>query len=197
MVGGALPLLARAARDDRERLSYALQRIFEVSLILGVAAALGMLAGADFVIEVIAGPKYAGSVVPLQLLGVAMIPSFVIAGWSFAMLSLERYKGLLLANLAALLVSCCSTAVLASAHGARGSAVASARHRGALPRASAPPARPAARANVCSVRRGCLSITTASAGWKRRPAGKPGGAVRRSGIGWLRRLRWTSTKHWT
>ena len=42
VVGGALPLLARAARDDRERLSYALQRIFEASLILGVAAALGI-----------------------------------------------------------------------------------------------------------------------------------------------------------
>ena len=24
-----------------------------------------------------------------------------------------------------------------------------------------------------------------------------GGAVRRTGIGWLRRLKWTSTKHWT
>ena len=38
---------------------------------------------------------------------------------------------------------------------------------------------PPSDANVCSVRRGCLSITTAS----RR------GAVRRPGIGWLRRLR--------
>lgn len=124
MVGGALPLLARAARDDRERLSYALQRIFEVSLIVGVAAALTMLAGAAFVIEVVAGPKYSGSVVPLQILGAGMIASFVLAGWSYAMLSLERYRGLLLANLAAFIVSCTLTAALASSHGARGAAIA-------------------------------------------------------------------------
>ena len=40
---------------------------------------------------------------------------------------------------------------------------------------------------VRSVRRGCLSFTTASGRC----------AVRRTGVDWLRRLRWTSTKHWT
>lgn len=124
LVGGALPLLARAARDDRERLTYALQRIFEVSLILGVASAVGMLAGAQFVISVIAGAQYRGSVGALQILGVGMIASFVLAGWSIALLSLERYKGLLLANLGAFLVSCSLTAVLASTHGATGAAIA-------------------------------------------------------------------------
>jgi O-antigen/teichoic acid export membrane protein len=124
VVGGALPLLARAARDDRERLSYALQRIFEVSLILGVAAALGLFAGAQFVIDVIAGSRYSGSVGPLQLLGVGMIASFVLAGWSFALLSLERYRGLLLANLAAFIVSGALTAILASGDGAEGAAIA-------------------------------------------------------------------------
>jgi O-antigen/teichoic acid export membrane protein len=118
LVGGALPLLARAARDDHARLSYALQRIFEVSLILGVAAALGMLAGAPFVIRVIAGHEYAASAGVLQIQGIALIASFVLAGWSFALLSLKRYRGLLMANLAAFLVSCSLTIVLASAKGA-------------------------------------------------------------------------------
>jgi len=124
LVGGALPMLARAARDDRERLAYALQRIFEVSLILGVAAVLATLAGAKFIIAVVAGPAFAASAPVLQILGVAMLASFLTAGWGFALISLKRYRGLLLANAAALAVSCLLTLTLASSHGARGAAVA-------------------------------------------------------------------------
>lgn len=124
MVSGALPLLARSARDDRERLAYALQRIFEVSLIVGVAAAIGTFAGAQFVIDVIAGKQFAGSVGPLQTLGVAMVGSFVLAGWAYALISLERYRGMLLANLIAFIVSCSLTAVLAASDGAQGAAIA-------------------------------------------------------------------------
>jgi O-antigen/teichoic acid export membrane protein len=124
LVGGALPMLARAARDDRERLGYALQRIFEVSLILGVAAFLSTLAGAKFIIAVVAGPTFAASAPVLQILGVAMLASFLTAGWGFALISLKRYRGLLFANAAALVVSCVLTLTLASTHGARGTAVA-------------------------------------------------------------------------
>ncbi len=124
LVGGTLPLLARAARDDRERLGYALARIFEVSLLLGVGAALATLGGAGFMIAVVAGPKYAASAAVLQVQGLALIASFVLAGWSFALLSLEHYKDVLIANLAAFLVSCSLTSVLASTSGASGAAVA-------------------------------------------------------------------------
>jgi O-antigen/teichoic acid export membrane protein len=54
----------------------------------------------------------------------ALIASFVLAGWSYALLSLKRYKGLLLANLAAFVVSCSLTLVLASSDGATGAAIA-------------------------------------------------------------------------
>jgi O-antigen/teichoic acid export membrane protein len=124
LVGGALPLLARAARDDRERLAYALERIFDVSLIIGVAATLAVVGGASFMIEVVAGPKYAGSAEVLQVQGIALIASFVVAGWSFALLSLKRYRQLLLANLAAFLVSCTLTIILAASDGASGAAIA-------------------------------------------------------------------------
>jgi O-antigen/teichoic acid export membrane protein len=124
LVGGALPLLARAARDDRERLSYALERIFEVSLILGVAASLSLLAGAQFIIHVIAGAEYAAASGVLEVQGLALIASFVLAGWSFALLSLRRYRGVLFANLVAFAVSCSLTVVLASSDGAKGAAIA-------------------------------------------------------------------------
>lgn len=124
VVGGAIPLLARAARDDRERLAYALQRIFEVSLIIGVGVALAFFAAAPFIIAVVGGPKFADAVPVLRIQGIAMLPSFLIAGWGYALLSIKRYKPLLLVNAVALLVSCALTLILASAHGATGSAVA-------------------------------------------------------------------------
>ncbi len=124
LVGGALPLLARAARDDRDRLAYALQRIFQVSLLLGVAAALTTLAGASFMIEVVAGTKYRGSVEVLQIQGIALIASFAVAGWSFALLSLKRYRGVLITNVFSFAVSCGLTLALASSEGARGAAIA-------------------------------------------------------------------------
>jgi O-antigen/teichoic acid export membrane protein len=124
LVAGTLPLLARAARDDRERLAYALQRIFDVSLILGVAVTLGTLAGAQFMIHVVGGHEFAASVGVLQIQGIAMIASFVVAGWSYALLSLKRYNALLLVNLAAFVVSCSFTIVLAGSHGAKGAAIA-------------------------------------------------------------------------
>jgi O-antigen/teichoic acid export membrane protein len=124
LVSGTLPLLARSARDDRERLAYALQKIFEVSLILGVAAAIGMLAGAQFVIHVVAGPEYAASAGVLRIQGLAMIASFALAGWSFALLSLKRYRSVLVVNATAFLVSVVMTLVLAGTYGARGAALA-------------------------------------------------------------------------
>jgi O-antigen/teichoic acid export membrane protein len=124
LVSGALPLLARAATSERERLSYALQRIFEVSLIMGVAIALGLLAGAQFIIAVVAGSQYAGAAAVLRVQGLAMIASFLIAGWGFALISTKRYMGLLVVNAAALAVSCALTLTLAASEGARGAALA-------------------------------------------------------------------------
>jgi O-antigen/teichoic acid export membrane protein len=124
LVGGTLPLLARAARDDHKRFAYALGRIFEVSLILGVAAALGIAGGAQFIIHVIAGPRFAGAAPVLRILGLAMTASFVIAVWGYALISIKRYGSLLAANGAALVVSCGLTLMLAATHGARGAALA-------------------------------------------------------------------------
>ncbi len=124
LVSGALPLIARAAQNDRERLAYAMQRIFEVSLILGIAAGIGLLAGGQFVIAVVAGPSFHGAVTPLQIEGFALMLSFVVAGWGFALLSLEEYMTLLAVNAAAFIVSCGLTVLLAGSDGARGAAVA-------------------------------------------------------------------------
>lgn len=124
LASSALPLLSRAARDDRARLSYALGRMFHVSLLVGVAAALGCLAGARFMIAVVAGPHYAPAASALQVQGLALIASFLLAGWGYGLLSLHRHRALLIANAVALIVSATLTLVLAATDGARGAALA-------------------------------------------------------------------------
>lgn len=124
LVNGAFPLLARAARDDRLRLAYALQRILEVSLILGIAATLAMLGGAQFVIRIVASPRFAAAAPVLQIQSLAMIASFVLAGWGYALLSLERHRAILAANALALVLSCVVTFLLAGSDGAQGAALA-------------------------------------------------------------------------
>lgn len=124
LVSGAIPLLARAERDDRARLAYALQRIFEVSLILGAGAALGFLAAAPFIVEVVGGPKFAAAVPVMRIQGTALAASFLIAGWGYALLTLGRYRAMLLINVLAMAISCGLTVLLAATHGAQGAAIA-------------------------------------------------------------------------
>ena len=108
------------------RLGYALQRMFDVSRDRsGSPPRSGVVAGARFIIEVVGGPKYAAAAGALRIEGVALLASFVLAGWGFGLLSLHRHRAILLANLAALAVSAVLTLILARAHGARGAALAS------------------------------------------------------------------------
>jgi O-antigen/teichoic acid export membrane protein len=125
MVSVAFPVLARAARDDRERLRYAVQGIFEVLLILGVAAAVTVVAGAKPIIAVIAGPHYAGEAAPLRIEGAALVASFLLPAWGIALISLHRHRALVIANLLALATTAALTLVLAKSHGAVGGAIAS------------------------------------------------------------------------
>lgn len=124
LVGAALPLLSRSARDDPERFANALKRIFEVSLAGGVGSALVLSAGSSFVISVVAGPKYVGAATVLSIQAFAMIATFAGSGWGYALLSLHRHREVLIANGAALVVSAALTLVLASADGAQGAAIA-------------------------------------------------------------------------
>jgi O-antigen/teichoic acid export membrane protein len=124
LVGAAFPLLARAARDDRDRLGYAVERLFEVSIILGGAAAIGIAIGAPAIIAVVGGPKYAAAASALRIQGLALGVSFTLATWGFALLSLRDHRGLIVTNALALAVSCALTLGLASRYGARGAAFA-------------------------------------------------------------------------
>jgi O-antigen/teichoic acid export membrane protein len=124
LVVSAFPLLARAARDDQERLAYALQRLWDTSLILGVGIALCTAIGATLAIDVVAGSGFKPSIEVLRIQAGAVLASYFVAIWGYALLSLGRYRALLVANAVALALSATLTLTLAPGHGAKGAAVA-------------------------------------------------------------------------
>ncbi|MGH2956311.1 MAG: oligosaccharide flippase family protein [Solirubrobacterales bacterium] len=124
VVSSAFPILARAARDDEARLGYALQRLFEMSLIIGSGLALGLAVAAPFAIAVVAGDGFDASIPVLRLQGLTLITAFLFATWSFALLSLKLYRQILIANMIAAVVAIAGTLALAPPLGAEGAALA-------------------------------------------------------------------------
>ena len=123
-VATAFPLLARAGQDDRERLEYAVRRLLDACLVIGMGLAIVTAFGAPFAIEVVAGPDYADAVGDLRLLAAALFGTFVIALGGFALLALERYRALLWSNLVGLVLSAGLTLSLAGGMGDTAGAIA-------------------------------------------------------------------------
>jgi O-antigen/teichoic acid export membrane protein len=124
IVSTALPLLARAARDDAQRFSYASGKLVETMVLAGFGLALALFLGAAFAIHVIAGPGYSHSVDVLRILAVALLGTFVIAPRGYALLSLDRLRAMLICNAVALAVVVACGIPLVSAYGAKGAAIA-------------------------------------------------------------------------
>ena len=124
LAASGLPILARAARDDSTRLSYAVQRLFEVGLILGVWMSASTIVGAKLGIDVVAGAKFHASIGVLEIQALAIVTSFIAAILGYALLSLRQYRQLLRANGLAVLVVTVLSFVLIPNHGARGAAIA-------------------------------------------------------------------------
>lgn len=123
LAGAALPIFSHAARDDLDRFGYALGRVFEVALIVGVWIAVSLAVGASLAISIIAGAEFSDAVPALQIMGIALAGTFVSAVWSNGLLSLHRHRDLLLINLGALVFSIAVIGVLASLDGASGAAI--------------------------------------------------------------------------
>jgi O-antigen/teichoic acid export membrane protein len=122
LVTAGFPILARAARDDEERLGYALQKLFDVSTGLGAWIAICIGVGAPFAVEVVAGPGFEESVPVLRIQGIGLLTAFLVATWLFGLLSMKLFRPLLIVNAIAALVSIVGTLVLAGPLGAEGAA---------------------------------------------------------------------------
>ena len=124
LVGSAYPVLARAADTDRQRLSYAFQRLFEVCLILGAWIALALAVGAEAVIDIIAGADFAPAVPVLQIQGLAIAATFFVALFGGTLWVVREKRQLVIGNVAGVLAAIVLTGVLVPVADAKGAAVA-------------------------------------------------------------------------
>lgn len=88
----AVPLLTVAARDDPARLRSALQQMTEVMAVAGVAAALGLAAGARPLVLLLGGEEYADAVPVLRLQSLALVTVFLGAAWTPTLVGLGRLR---------------------------------------------------------------------------------------------------------
>ena len=95
LVSSALPVLARAASNDPDRLDYAGRRLAETMVLAGVGVALVVFLGAQFAVELVAGPDSALGAGCCSILAFALLGTFVIAARGYALLSLGRLPQML------------------------------------------------------------------------------------------------------
>jgi O-antigen/teichoic acid export membrane protein len=126
LASSAFPIFARAARDDHDRLGYALGRVFEVSLLVGAWVAVSIAVGAPLAVSIVGGAafKAAGPVLAIQ--GVGLGAMFVSLVWAYGLLSLALYRQILWISVGALALSALLVAVLVPIDGARGAAIGTA-----------------------------------------------------------------------
>jgi O-antigen/teichoic acid export membrane protein len=122
VVGAAFPIFARAARDDHRRLSYGVDRVFQACLVLGGCLLVPFLLGSEFVIEVVAGPEFGPAAEVLRIQAVALLLAFPNSVLFYALLSLSRYRALLLLSGGVLAINVAVAAALGSETGADGAA---------------------------------------------------------------------------
>jgi O-antigen/teichoic acid export membrane protein len=123
LVSAAFPVLARAARDDRERFDYAVTRLTQGMLLVGVWFGICLVVGAELAVDVVAGPGFEPSVEVLRLMGAALVGNFLVSTWGYALLSLRRHRAILGCNVVALVVAAGLGVWLIEADGARGAAI--------------------------------------------------------------------------
>jgi O-antigen/teichoic acid export membrane protein len=123
MVTTAFPIFARSAVHDRQRLAYAVSRVFMVSLIVGVWFTLVLAVGAPFVVKLLGGGAFSQAAGVLRIQAFGLGASFVSSLWGTVMITLRLYRQLVLMSLVALMGGVALVTVLASAYGAEGAAL--------------------------------------------------------------------------
>lgn len=126
LAASGFPVLARAAETDPGRMRYALGRMVEVALILGVGLGLAMGLGAKVGIDVIGGASAEPSVPVLRIIALGMPATYLVATWSFALLALEARGRILACNVIALAAAIGLSLALIPDHGAKGGAITTA-----------------------------------------------------------------------
>ena len=121
-----LPLFARAARDDQERLAFAFRLTTEVAVVGGVGLTLLGFVGAPLAIGFLTGSATGPAVTVVEIQSLALLAVFVNVVFGVAFVALRRNRDMLVNNLVALVATALATVLLAPPLGAEGGAAAAA-----------------------------------------------------------------------
>ncbi|ADB53908.1 oligosaccharide flippase family protein [Conexibacter woesei] len=102
MLGAAFPILAHAHVADQERLRYALQRMGEAALLLGLGLALVLAVGAEPIVLLLGGDRFAAAADPLRIQSVAIAGAFMTQVGTFALIAVQQQRALVAVNVFAL-----------------------------------------------------------------------------------------------
>jgi O-antigen/teichoic acid export membrane protein len=125
------PLMARAPATGRDGSESAVRapgavvgKVFTVGIICGVWMALAVALSAPFLIDVIGGSHAHAAVPVLRIQAVVLVVSFLSTASAFHLVSMRRYRPLLVASACGLAINILLAVVLVSALGAEGGAIA-------------------------------------------------------------------------
>jgi O-antigen/teichoic acid export membrane protein len=124
VVGTAYPVLSRAADTDDRRLAYGFERLFQVCVILGAWTALALATGAKPVIDFVGGAAFAPAIPVLQIQGLALAATFLVALFGGTLWVVRAKRELVIGNLVGIVAAIALTGVLVPFAEAKGAAVA-------------------------------------------------------------------------
>ena len=94
----ALPLLAVAGAENRERLRYALQQMTEAAVAVSLLLVLVTVVLAEPAIVLLGGEQYRDAASILQIQAVALLGIFLSQVWTLGLISLRRQRDVAVAN---------------------------------------------------------------------------------------------------
>jgi len=128
----ALPLLAVAGAEDRERLRYALQRMTEAAVAASLLLVLVTVVLAEPAILLLGDEQYREAAPILQVQAFALLGIFLSQVWTLGLVSLRRQRDVAVANAIVLALVLVLGVVLVRAYSGTGGAVAAVVTEGVL-----------------------------------------------------------------
>lgn len=118
------PVMSREGTDGGSEAAQIVGRVYAVAAICGVWMTLAMALGASFVLDAVAGARGDGAVSVLRIQAAALTFSFLSATCSLTLISLRRFRPMVLTSCGALALNIALGLTLIPGLGARGGALA-------------------------------------------------------------------------
>jgi O-antigen/teichoic acid export membrane protein len=123
LIGGViLPVVSVAARDDRGRLRYVLERTTEVSLLLGSLLAVLLVLGAHVIVLVLGGSAFADAAPVLRIQAPSIVTIFLVQSWITFLLADGHQRDLVRCVVVGLVALAVAGLALIGPYGAKGAA---------------------------------------------------------------------------